>query len=660
MDQIKEYLSQTIQNISEAMSSGMRQMFLNIDEAVYNVFAKIFDLFFDVSKITFLEGEFYQVVFRRVFIILSIFMLFKLTISFISYVISPDAATDPKNPKNMGKLIGRVIVTILFLIILVPIGHETSFAKQDVDNYYDGTNYQSEDNPTMEENIQNLGILFGTLQSIQNAVLDPSNNVLGKLILGDSVTDVVKTNNQSNTAIASTSNTIAMTTFHAFYYIDESSLDGEYYCKNNGGQTDVELDYVFPDWATIQKAALVKCGNGSGGYLVKYSMFISTLVGIVICVLTFMFTFDVALRAIKLGILRLLAPIPALSYIDPKSAQDGMFANYTKTLLSTYVDIFIRVGLIYFIILLLSNVASPDTAIINYRGAGGFAKVIVIISLLFFATSAPQFIMQALGIKSAGKGLGFGAGLLGGALGGAIAGGAAGGLGGALSGILGGAKTGSSNYNQAAGGQKPNMSAWQAARNRGAQLGAGDPNAKPEDAFMSLKNRMQNRGINGNSVAAAKQNMYDWQSRGRTAQDDFHNNTANAYGVRASDGKSWSSIAEGHKNAVIGAQSKVTSLQQKRDRYLEAYQSAMESGDRRKIDLAKSSLDSLEGRLSTAEADLAAAQHAQQTDYAEYSDYIAIETGKAESKYKQGDQLLNNTSVSYRRRSAKDVRGKYK
>ena len=35
-------------DLSESMSSGVRQVFLNIDSAVYNGFSKVFSLFFDI------------------------------------------------------------------------------------------------------------------------------------------------------------------------------------------------------------------------------------------------------------------------------------------------------------------------------------------------------------------------------------------------------------------------------------------------------------------------------------------------------------------------------------------------------------------------------------------------------------------------------------
>ena len=62
-------------------------------------------------------------------------------------------------------------------------------------------------------------------------------------------------------------------------------------------------------------------------------------------VIMLFFTVDVAIRAIKLGILRIIAPIPIISYVDPKSAKDGSFNNWLKALISTFAELFIKTAI---------------------------------------------------------------------------------------------------------------------------------------------------------------------------------------------------------------------------------------------------------------------------------------------------------------------------
>lgn len=638
-------LDDIFRNISSAMSSGTKQVFLSIDSAVYSLFNKVFELFFDISKSKFLTGDIYSTIFRRVFLIIGIFMLFKLTFSFLSYLISPDSINDPHNPGNMNKLVGRVIASFLFLIILVPIGSGND------------TPY-SQNSSGLSENVQEQGILFGTLQSVQDAILDENNNVLGKLILGNNASTV-------ENGINNIGNNISTTVFSSFFQVNRDALDttnhGDYYdgtCTYNGNVTKVSYNYKVSNFNDAKNLINVVCTN-SGKELFTYDVFISTIVGLIIDVLVFLFTFDVALRSIKLGILRLIAPIPAISYISPKSAKDGAFANYTKILMSTYLDIFLRVALIYLVVLLISHVSSPDSQIIGYSsGTSGIGKVIIIISLLFFAVQAPKFIMQALGIKSKGTGLGFGAGLLGGALGGAIAGGSAGGILGALGGALGGAASGAGNYNQAAAGQRPNMSAWQAARNRGAQIGSGDPNAKPMNGLMSFTDRLRNRGVNSRSVSGAKDDMYALQNKVRSAQNDFTSNTANLMHGTASNGMSWQDYANQLRSDVITKQSNVSDLKNQKSTLQNMLSNpSLDPADRSRI---MGDLVNIDRDIDTAEAELTTAQNAQQAGFSEYHDAVSIAAGKAESKYKAGDAIVSRFSARHNRRKARDDRNKYR
>ena len=63
----------------------------------------------------------------------------------------------------------------------------------------------------------------------------------------------------------------------------------------------------------------------------------------------------------KLIILRMIAPIPVISYIEPKSAKDGAFSHWTKTFISTWAELFINLALIYFIVYMIDMLTVSDT-----------------------------------------------------------------------------------------------------------------------------------------------------------------------------------------------------------------------------------------------------------------------------------------------------------
>ena len=65
-------------------------------------------------------------------------------------------------------------------------------------------------------------------------------------------------------------------------------------------------------------------------------------------------TVKIGIRMIKMFVLEMIAPVPVMSYIDPKSAKDGAFASWLKQLISTFFDLFIRLGVVYIFVILIN------------------------------------------------------------------------------------------------------------------------------------------------------------------------------------------------------------------------------------------------------------------------------------------------------------------
>lgn len=124
---------------------------------------------------------------------------------------------------------------------------------------------------------------------------------------------------------------------------------------------------------------------------------------------------DIAIRSIKLGLLQLLAPIPIISYIDPKSEKDGAFGHWVKECVSTYLEVFIKLGILYFVIFILSNIASDSGTLIggDASSASAWVKVFLIIGAFFFMGRAAEFICNIIGVKPPKEKGGFFKGLAG-------------------------------------------------------------------------------------------------------------------------------------------------------------------------------------------------------------------------------------------------------
>ena len=360
-------------------------------------------------------------------------MLFQLAMTIIRGIVDPDNFIDGKN--NGGGLIYRILISLTLFSLLIPINTSKS-------NEY-------------ERQINNNGILFGTLYSLQNRIL--LNNTLGKLVLGttDGGTYMDTGTNANNMQIAA--KRFTTTVVKGFYRVnllpdkedpsivssrvcqdaDSSKMIRSYQSESVDAGDVISLvnETCITDEANWT-AYLWKIGDITGNkkYVFAYTPFIPAIVGAVFVFLIISLTIDIAVRAVKLVILRMIAPIPIISYMDPKGSKDGAFNAWVKSLTGTYLDLFIRLATMYFILFIIQEMIVNGVVINNNRGAVGLLSVIFIwIGLFVFAKEAPKFIREALGLKGDGGklfgGLGnilsagaVGLGVVGGAASGAIAG----------------------------------------------------------------------------------------------------------------------------------------------------------------------------------------------------------------------------------------------
>ena len=94
----------------------IRSFFAWLDSVAYSVFSWMMQLIFDIAAITSdpAFNSFYDQIHSRIYAVLAIFMLFKITISMLTYLVNPDTINDKE--RGMGKMATRVIVSLIMLI----------------------------------------------------------------------------------------------------------------------------------------------------------------------------------------------------------------------------------------------------------------------------------------------------------------------------------------------------------------------------------------------------------------------------------------------------------------------------------------------------------------------------------------------------------------
>ena len=358
----------------------IKQFFFWIDKIVYNFIPEIYDLMLEIARTSILTQADIVNMAERVYKLIAIFMVFKVTLSLITYVVNPDDFSDKS--KGVAKL-GTNIVISLSLLILTP-------------------------------------YIFNYAYQLQTIILE--DNSLAALVFGDDLGEESFLNSAGDqmsyitmqaffSPNLSLNNLYECTTLYTYDKNDEKKFNPACSTAMSGlgvNETDLK-NYITgverSNLGLMFRQDLVLTVVNENDFLMDYKFIFSTVVGVVVILLLITFCIDVAVRSLKLAFLQLIAPIPILSYVDPKSGKDGLFKKWYEMCFKTFLSLFIRLLSLYFAIYVIQKVGKTKLVDIidgSYK-TGFLLYVFIIIGALMFAKQLPE-ILKGLGIKLDGDG----------------------------------------------------------------------------------------------------------------------------------------------------------------------------------------------------------------------------------------------------------------
>lgn len=355
----------------------LRSIGLFFDEIVYNFVITLYNLFMEISNLTLLSDTALKEFGNRLYALLGVLMLFKVTFSLITYLVNPDSLSD--NSKGLGSIVKRIIISLAMIAIV----------------------------PT----------IFTLAFRLQALVLE--NNVLANVILGGNYTSseagafIIDKNPGDSISFGVLSSFI-----HPTDTYKEWATKGNLY-ENATEEEEQDLAVVYRNYrdalethdvGTLIDIATEK--DEDGEFIFNYTSFISTIAGAFVCYTLVVYCIQIGLRSVKLAFLQLIAPVPILAYVDPKSGE-GTFKAWLKSCGTTYLDIFLRLIIIYFVVLMISLLTQDgifqlyrydiDGTTVAAEDVSFAAQAFIIIGLLMFAMEAPKLVPQMLGLSSNGN-----------------------------------------------------------------------------------------------------------------------------------------------------------------------------------------------------------------------------------------------------------------
>lgn len=394
--------------------SAIYSILLTIDGAIYDLISSMFTIFNFLAKTDLFSNDLYGQIVRRMYVILGMIMMFALAYSLLKAVINPDEFSKGEN--SFPKLIKNVVISLGIIAVL----------------------------PTV----------FTVAFNIQNSILNY--DTIPKLVLGEDYNSQV---------YQDPGRSIAFNTYSAFLHVNEdkceakSSSDtilteeqikncGNNIVANTGNRHWYNL-WLFPDASSQSFTDVVYSVNNNNISFANFNQFsdavtkgeisyipvVSTICGLFLLYVLVNFCFDMAVRVVKLMFFQIIAPIPVVCRVIPGGKMKDVFSTWTKKTISTFIDVFIRIFIMYIGVFVIKAVIDNwDNIMLGSNltsGLGLIAKSLIIMGVIIFIRQAPKLLADMFHLDAGDMKLGIMDKLAaGGALtAGAVAGGAFGMLG---------------------------------------------------------------------------------------------------------------------------------------------------------------------------------------------------------------------------------------
>ena len=401
-----------LQGIIDLVGRLFRSIWYFLDHTIYSWVPKLYNALISISRTSPLSQADIADMADRIYKLLAVFMVFKVTFSLIMYVVNPDDFSD-KN-KGVSKLVTNIVIS-LGLLVLTPyiFSYAYQFQILILKNNTLATVIFGKDLTRESNSIDNVGdqIAFISMSPflIPDLSMFPNCNVLYNIEYDNNGKAVVKLNEAcfgfSDIDVYAAKKSCTGTDTLCSYVCGENTTHGTDSCSTYGFSHNVLVNYAVGVQRGnyhmfFKKDAVVAMieKDDETEFIFDYSYILSTAVAVIILLFFITTCMDIGLRSIKLAFLQLIAPIPILSYIDPKSGKDGMFKKWYQMALKTYLSLFIRLLALYFAIYVIGRLDRMTDIIDGSYISTGVVKVFITIGALMFAKNFVK-ILEDLGIK---------------------------------------------------------------------------------------------------------------------------------------------------------------------------------------------------------------------------------------------------------------------
>lgn len=399
--------------------AAIRDFFAGIIKSLYKLFSWSIDTMYQLARFDFGMDGFVDAVAKKVFGVLIIFMLFRLTLSFLSYIVDPESAFDGK--KGVQNIVVKVLLAVVILVFIDPVFEVSKEVEKDildsgVIESLVATN-EGSDIIKIDDNVYAYGVRMSPLCNEGTYVYTFSKgDHMALLLLRPFIQPYSSLELSNNDKFVAQNNAIN----NGGFVIESEGIFGlkaEAYIYCGTGVDGTEITYI--DGAN-NKEALKEAIAGPNSaeefmhhglynmvnsedddtFMFDFNYIFATIAGFVAFLITISFCFDVVIRSLTILFLKLIAPIPVISSISPKNSDN--LSKWAKKMGATWASLFIRIIVLNFAILLITAVCN-DLDSKNMEDVTLTMEIFLILGILMFAKKLPSLIEEVIpGLKLSG------------------------------------------------------------------------------------------------------------------------------------------------------------------------------------------------------------------------------------------------------------------
>lgn len=335
------------------MERVFRAIAVTICGWIYPLIPPLYEVFYDLAGARYFTDSTMNDLASNLYILVSVVMLFTFAVQLIKAIVNPDLLTDKQ--KGMGNVFKRSIIAMI-LIVGVPIA-------------------------------------FNEIYKMQGQVLE--NHLIEKIVVGFNSGDTKPGDTNVGQVLA------ASTIVDLLYPVEGASTI-------SSNLPTYYNDMITKDIKNIDKVGLYinERYSPSGDeitdddpYVFEFKPLVAIVAGALVLYFMVIFSMDMGVRLLKLALLELTAPISIMAYIY---GGDDNLKRWTKEVGTTFLEVYVKIGIIAFIIFILNNIDSFGTRIQSNHP--WMIKLFILIGLFTLAGKLPELIKMLFGITYTPKG----------------------------------------------------------------------------------------------------------------------------------------------------------------------------------------------------------------------------------------------------------------